>query len=237
MTRGMSSGEPLIRARSLARTYARGPVEVPALRGVDLDVERGEFVAIMGRSGSGKSTLLHLLGTLDRPTAGTYRLDGVDVFSWSDRDLSRIRASRFGFVFQTFHLLDELTVLENVQLPFTYRGERRREARRLCLSAIDRVGLSHRVEHTPNTLSGGEMQRVAIARAIVIEPDLILADEPTGNLDEETTAEILRLLVQLNAEGATTILVTHDPAVAAHAGRCHLMVDGKLLERPNGATG
>jgi len=230
----MDSGGALIRARALSRTYTRGPTSVHALSAVDLEVQRGDFVAVMGRSGSGKSTLLHLLGALDRPTAGQYFLDGVEVFASSDRDLSRMRAAKIGFIFQTFHLLSELTVLENVLLPFTYRTESRREARRCAIDALERVGLSHRREHTPGTLSGGEMQRVAIARALVVAPALILADEPTGNLDDETTAEILQLLAELNSQGATMILVTHDTAVAAHARRRLRMLGGRLVESASG---
>jgi len=203
-------------------------MEVRAVRGVDLDVARGEFVAIMGRSGSGKSTLLQLLGALDRPTSGRYELDGDDVFAAGDRKLSRLRAERIGFVFQTFHLLDELTVLENVRLPFSYRSESRGDAKRRALAALHRVGLGARLLHTPNTLSGGEMQRVAIARALVVEPDLILADEPTGNLDEETSEEILALFEGLHADGATIILVTHDPDVAARASRVMRMHEGQI---------
>lgn len=220
--------DTLIRIRGLARTYERGATSVRALRGVDLDIARGEFVAIMGRSGSGKSTLLQLLGALDRPTSGFYELDGEDVFSASSRRLSRLRSERIGFVFQTFHLLDELTVLENVCLPFGYRRESVREAKRRALAAIDRVGLTERLRHTPNALSGGEMQRVAIARALAVEPALILADEPTGNLDEVTSEEILGLLEELNADGATLVLVTHDPDVAERASRTLRMHEGMI---------
>jgi putative ABC transport system ATP-binding protein len=182
----------------------------------------------MGRSGSGKSTLLQLLGALDRPTSGFYELDGEDVFSASSRRLSRLRSERIGFVVQTFHLLDELTVLENVCLPFGYRRESVREAKRRALAAIDRVGLTERLRHTPNALSGGEMQRVAIARALAVEPALILADEPTGNLDEVTSEEILGLLEELNADGATLVLVTHDPDVAERASRTLRMHEGMI---------
>jgi putative ABC transport system ATP-binding protein len=183
----MTERAPLIVTRALTRTYTKGPAPVEAVRDVDLDVQRGEFLAIMGRSGSGKSTLLHLLGALDRPSSGNYHLNGVDLSTLGERALAAVRAQHIGFVFQTFHLLDELTVLENVVVPFAYRRDSRREARRRAFAALERVGLGPRTEHRPNTLSGGEMQRVAVARALVTSPELVLADEPTGNLDEQTT--------------------------------------------------
>ncbi len=219
---------PLIRVRGLTRTFQRGEAAVHALRGVDLDVSPGEFLAIMGRSGSGKSTLLQLLGALDSPTTGSYELDGAALGAASSRQLSRIRAEKIGFVFQTFHLLDELSVLENVLLPFSYRSDSRRDARRQAEAAIHRVGLTDRRGHRANELSGGEMQRVAIARALAMAPRLILADEPTGNLDEETAHGILELLADLNSGGTTLVLVTHDRDVADRATRTLVMHDGRL---------
>lgn len=222
--------QPLIRLEALAREYRRGDSVVRALGGVDLDIERGDFVAITGRSGSGKSTMLQLLGTLDRPTGGRYFLDGVDVFALDDRRLAKLRSRRIGFVFQTFHLLEGLSVLDNVLLPFAYRDESRRTADGLARAALERVGLGHRLDHTPAALSGGEMQRTAIARALALAPDIILADEPTGNLDEETSEGILELFGELHREGATLLMVTHDGDVAARATRRVRMVDGRLTE-------
>ncbi len=218
----------LIQAEGITRLYRRGPSDVQALRGVDVAIERGEFVAITGRSGSGKSTLMHVLGCLDRPTSGSYRLDGVDVAGLGDRALSRLRSERIGFVFQTFHLLPQASVLDNVALPFLYRGGSKRQARATCTAALERVGLNHRLDHLPNELSGGEMQRVAIARALAGGPDLILADEPTGNLDHGTGLSILELFESLATDGATLVLVTHDADVAARAQRKFEMQDGRF---------
>jgi putative ABC transport system ATP-binding protein len=220
---------PLIQAVGLTKVYRMGRVEVPALRGVDLEVAAGEFVAIMGPSGSGKSTLMHILGCLDRPTAGEYWLDGRDVSRLSGRELARVRNHKVGFVFQTFNLMPRLTVDENVALPLKYRGgigrrERRERARRL----LDRLGLADRVGHRPDELSGGQRQRVAIARALVGEPAILMADEPTGNLDSRSGAEVMATLRELHAAGHTVMLVTHDPNVAAHAQRIIEVADGRI---------
>jgi putative ABC transport system ATP-binding protein len=220
---------PLIEARDLRKTYRLGRVDVPALRGADVDVQAGEFVAIVGPSGSGKSTLMHILGCLDSPTAGTYRLDGEDVSRMTGRDLARVRNRKVGFVFQTFNLMPRLTVEENVALPLKYRGgvshaERRRRAMRL----LERFGLEERIGHRPDELSGGERQRVAIARALVGEPAIVLADEPTGNLDSVAGAEVLRTFVELHAAGHTLLLITHEPDVASLAGRIVHISDGRI---------
>ena len=220
----------IVEAQGLAKTYSMGANQVEALRGVDLDVRRGEFVAISGPSGSGKSTLLHLLGCLDRPSGGTYRLAGQDVSFLPDRELSLIRATKIGFVFQTFNLLPQCTVMENVTMPFLYRmapdGDK---VRQKAATAIERVGLARRKTHRPSELSGGEMQRVAIARALVIDPLIVLADEPTGNLDTNTGQEILSVFAELNEQGVTIVIVTHDEYVTS---RCHRVVrlsDGTIV--------
>jgi putative ABC transport system ATP-binding protein len=219
---------PLIDVRGLAKDYPMGHGTVEALRAVDLSVERGEYLAVMGASGSGKSTLLHLLGCLDRPSGGRYLLDGREVAALPDRQLARLRNEHIGFVFQTFNLVPELDIRENVAMPFLYGSLAAREASARASRAIGRVGLAHRERHRPAELSGGEMQRVAIARALAIDPLLILADEPTGNLDRGTSGEILDLFTELNAEGATVIVVTHDVDVAARAGFMVTMTDGVL---------
>jgi putative ABC transport system ATP-binding protein len=225
---GNGSPIPVIAAQSLARTYRIGNTEVRALRGVDLTVARGEFVALMGPSGSGKSTLMHLLGCLDTPSAGTYRLEGRDVSGLSQDERARVRSTRIGFVFQTYNLLPRLCALDNVALPLLYQG-RVRGMKRLAATALRQVGLTHRAGHRPAELSGGERQRVAIARALVVAPTLLLADEPTGNLDSKTGTEILRLLESLHASGRTLLLVTHDSRVAAYAGRTVRMQDGRIV--------
>ncbi len=212
----------------LTKTYLRGRTPVEALRSVDLSVQRGEFISVMGASGSGKSTLLHILGCLDTPSAGNYCLNGEDVSRLSDKALSRIRLRHIGFVFQTFNLIGESSVLENVALPLLYQGIGEAEARDRAAASLARVGMADRMTHRPGELSGGEMQRSAIARALVIDPLLILADEPTGNLDSATGSEILALIGGLHQKGATVVMVTHDPKVAAYSQRTLCMQDGRL---------
>jgi putative ABC transport system ATP-binding protein len=218
--------ESLIETESIKKTYQGGQTHVEALRGISISIRKKEFVAIMGPSGSGKSTLMHILGCLDRPTSGTYFFAGQDVSSISDRQLSGIRASRIGFVFQTFNLIHQLNVLENVTLPFLYRDDGEQMAHFRAVSAIEEVGLAERMKHRPSELSGGELQRVAIARAISINPSMILADEPTGNLDIRTGKSIIDLFLQLNSQGVTIILVTHDKDVAQSAQRILRISDG-----------
>jgi len=212
----------------LEKTYDLGEVQVRALRGVTLEFPRGDFVAIMGTSGSGKSTLLNLLGALDRPTAGSYLLGGEDVSLLSDDALSEIRNQHIGFIFQSYNLIPQYTVVENIELPLTYRrgGGVTAADRDRTIELASRVGLSQRLDHRPFQLSGGQQQRVAIARALVNDPEIILADEPTGNLDSSTEEDILRLLEQLNAEGRTIVMVTHEDAVAERAKRQIYMKDG-----------
>jgi putative ABC transport system ATP-binding protein len=224
---------PVIETQGLARTYHLGSTEVRALRGVDLCVAPGEFVALMGPSGSGKSTLMHLLGCLDTPTAGNYRLEGRDVSGLSHDERAQLRNNRIGFVFQTFNLLPLLSALDNVALPLLYQG-RMPNVKGRASTALEQVGLADRVGHRPTELSGGERQRVAIARALVAEPALLLADEPTGNLDSKTGEEILRLLEDLHASRRTILLVTHDAGVAAHAGRIVQMQDGRIVAQGTG---
>jgi putative ABC transport system ATP-binding protein len=218
----------VIEAQGLARTYQMGTTEIRALRGVDVRIGPGEFVALMGPSGCGKSTLMQLLGCLDTPTAGRYWLEGRDVGALPGDERARLRRTRIGFVFQTFNLLPRLTALENVALPLLYQkrvvGLRERAA-----STLAHLGLTHRADHHPAEMSGGECQRVAIARAVVTQPGIILADEPTGNLDSSTGAEIMDLLDRLNAEGRTLLVVTHNAEVAAHAGRILHMHDGQIV--------
>jgi putative ABC transport system ATP-binding protein len=220
-----------VAVEGVTREYRLEGVTVPALRGVSLTIEPGDFVAIVGPSGSGKSTLMHLLGGLDRPTTGRLLLGGRDVSTLSAADLAGLRNRVIGFVFQSFHLLARTSARDNVGLPLIYRGTRRAERRRLAAEALARVGLAHRMEHRPNQLSGGEQQRVAIARALVTEPSVLLADEPTGNLDSASGESVLRLLEELNAErGVALAVVTHDPAVAARARRQVRMRDGLIVE-------
>ena len=224
---------PVIETQRLARTYHMGDTEVRALRGVNLRIAAGEFVALMGPSGSGKSTLMHLLGCLDTPSAGSYRLEGRDVSALSHDERARLRNSRIGFVFQTFNLLPLLSALDNVALPLLYQG-RAPDVEARAATALEQVGLSSRIGHRPAELSGGERQRVAIARALVAEPALLLADEPTGNLDSKTGEEILGLLGDLHAAGRTLLLVTHDAGVAAHAERVVRMQDGRIVFQSTG---
>jgi putative ABC transport system ATP-binding protein len=227
---------PVIELQGLARTYP-GPPPVAALRPADLVIEAGDYVAVTGPSGSGKSTLLHLLGLLDAPTGGRYRLDGLDTSTLSDRDRSALRGRRIGFVFQSFHLLPYRTALENVLLAELYNQTPRGRRLRAGVSALTEVGLAHRLDALPTTLSGGESQRVAIARALVNRPSLLLCDEPTGNLDSRHAAAVMDLLDQLNAAGLTVVVITHDQAAAAHAARLIAISDGVLSERAAASHG
>ena len=221
----------LIELRDVYKIYGEGlESEVRALDGVSLEVERGEFVAVVGQSGSGKSTMMNVLGCLDIPTRGTYRLDGVDVRELSDKELSRIRNKQIGFIFQQYNLIQNLTVLENVELPLIYQGIDPIDRRELAMEALGRVGLADRAQHKPTQMSGGQQQRVAIARAISTHPPIIMADEPTGALDSRTGHEVLGFLQQLNKEGSTVILITHDNGIAATARRVVRIADGKIIE-------
>jgi putative ABC transport system ATP-binding protein len=219
---------PLLRVEGLVREYRMGGETVAALSGVDLTIDRNEYVAIMGPSGSGKSTLMNILGCLDTPTRGTYWLAGQEVSRMSDLELARVRNKEIGFVFQTFNLLARATALKNVELPLVYAGVRAKERRERAVEALGRVGLADRVDHKPNELSGGQRQRVAVARALVTKPALLLADEPTGNLDSKTGEEVLRMFEQLHEGGQTIVVVTHDTDVAAHAQRRIVLRDGAI---------
>jgi putative ABC transport system ATP-binding protein len=216
-------------ATGVSRTYELDGVSVPALRGVSLTVEPGDYLAVVGTSGSGKSTLMHLLGALDRPTSGTLLIGGRDVSTLSAPEMARLRNETIGFVFQSFHLLARTTARDNVALPLVYRGIGRRERRERAEAMLDRVGLAHRVDHRPSQMSGGEQQRVAIARALVTGPSVLLADEPTGNLDSATGRSVLALLESLNADGVAVVVVTHDRDIAARAQRRIVMSDGLIV--------
>ena len=218
----------VIRIRDLSREYRMGQETILALRGVSLDIRRNEYVAIMGPSGSGKSTMMNVLGCLDTPTSGGYWLNGHEVSRLSDDELARVRNREIGFVFQTFNLLPRATALHNVELPLVYAGVGAKERRSRAVAALARVGLGERMEHRPPELSGGQRQRVAIARALVNRPSILLADEPTGNLDSATSAEIMQVFGDLHAAGQTVIMVTHEPDIAAHAGRVVVLRDGKV---------
>ncbi|MCE2881663.1 MAG: ABC transporter ATP-binding protein [Planctomycetaceae bacterium] len=224
-----AAGAPLIEVRALAKIYRVGVETIHALRGLDLTIGRNEMVAIMGSSGSGKSTLMNMLGCLDRPTSGAYFLNGRDVSRMGARELALVRNEEIGFVFQSFELLPRQTALENVELPLVYATGAWRGRRARALAALERVGLQDRVHHRPNQLSGGQRQRVAIARAILNKPAILLADEPTGNLDSATTAEILSLFRALHQEGQTIVIVTHEDEVAAHCQRVVRLRDGRVL--------
>jgi len=222
----------VIQTNQLVKTYVTGTTEVHALRGIDLSVEKGEFIAIMGTSGSGKSTLMNLLGCLDTPTSGSYAIDGVSVEGLDRNQLADIRNQKIGFVFQGFNLLPRTSALENVELPMLYdrRGgaAKKRDTRALATAALERVGLGERLDHQPSELSGGQQQRVAIARALVTEPALILADEPTGNLDSRTSIEVMALFQELNEQGITIVLVTHERDIASYATRIVEVRDGRI---------
>lgn len=220
----------LIEIRDVCKIYNPGENEVRALDHVDLTIDKNEFVAIIGQSGSGKSTLMNMLGCLDVPTSGTYILNGQDVSGLSDDELSDIRNREIGFIFQGFNLIAGLTAFENVELPLIYRGVARKERERLSREALKKVGLEARMEHKPSEMSGGQQQRVAIARAIAQAPPVILADEPTGNLDSGSTKEIMEILKELHAEGRTVILITHDNEIAARAKRIIRIMDGRIVE-------
>jgi putative ABC transport system ATP-binding protein len=231
------SAPPLIDLREVVKSYHLDEIAVHALRGVTLSVARGEFLAIMGASGSGKSTLMNIIGCLDRPSAGSYRLDGVEVARLGREALAELRNRELGFVFQSFNLLTRTTALENVELPLVYAGMRAAQRRRRAREALERVGLGDRLHHHPNQLSGGQQQRVAIARALVGRPKLILADEPTGNLDSTASAEMMALLRGLGTEGITIVLVTHEPDIAACAERVVVFKDGLLCSDSAGLSG
>ena len=219
----------VIEVSGLSKEYHMGKVKVPALRGIDLQIPRGQFVAVMGPSGSGKSTLMNILGCLDRPTSGRYLLDGQDVSRKSDNQLAEVRNRSIGFIFQTFNLLARADAVSNVELPLIYRATPSRERREKARRALEAVGLLDRARHRPNELSGGEQQRVAIARALAVEPKVILADEPTGNLDSRSGEEIMAIFQEMNQRGITIVLVTHDPDIAKHADRVVSLRDGKLV--------
>lgn len=219
----------MITLTGITKVYKNGPLEVQALMPLDLHIEKGEFVAIMGSSGSGKSTLMNIIGCLDVPTSGSYELDGDPVQSLSEDDLSKVRNRKIGFVFQSFNLLGRQTVLQNVTLPMMYAGISREKRNERALELLGRVGLAERVKHRPNELSGGQKQRVAIARALTMNAPILLADEPTGNLDTKSSHEIMALFKQIHAEGTTIVLVTHEPDIAEHADRIITFGDGRIL--------
>lgn len=220
----------MLRMRDLSRVYRTDTVQTTALDAIDLDIAQGEFVAIMGPSGCGKSTLLNMIGMLDSPTGGSYLFDGQEVAGLSEAKLAVVRKENIGFIFQSFNLVDELSVRDNIELALLYHKVAPAERKARTEAVMDRVGIAHRAKHFPSQLSGGQQQRVAVARALVAEPKLILADEPTGNLDTQHGEEVMRMLQQLNAEGSTIVMVTHSPAHADYAGRIVSMLDGRILQ-------
>ncbi|MDF2493795.1 ABC transporter ATP-binding protein [Sphingomonas sp.] len=220
----------MLRMREVMRLYRTDSVETVALDGIDLDIADGEFVAIMGPSGCGKSTLLNVIGLLDSPTSGSYMFDGTEVAGLPEAKLADFRKANIGFIFQSFNLVDELTVRDNIELALLYHNVSAKERRARAETVMDRVGIAHRARHRPSQLSGGQQQRVAVARALIAAPKLILADEPTGNLDTNHGEEVMRMLQQLNAEGSTIVMVTHSPAHADYASRVVNMLDGRVLQ-------
>lgn len=220
----------MISLTDIVKRYKMGEDEFKALDGVDLTIERNEYVALIGPSGSGKSTLMNLLGCLDTPSEGKYILNGRDTSTMNDNELAKVRNQEIGFIFQSFHLLPRMSVLQNVMQPLVYRGIASAERAKMATQALDKVGLSHRMGHRPNQLSGGQRQRVAVARALVGNPSILLADEPTGNLDSKTSAEIMNLFDELHQQGQTVIVVTHEPDIAAHCHRTVRVSDGKIVQ-------
>ncbi|MBM6614529.1 ABC transporter ATP-binding protein [Desemzia sp. RIT804] len=223
----------MIEIKGITKTYHTGGESLTALNKIDLRIEKGEFTSIMGPSGSGKSTMMNILGLLDRFDAGTYFLNGQNVSNLTDNESALVRNKEIGFIFQSFNLMPRMTILENVELPMVYANVSKKERRERALKALDRVGLSDRVKHRPNEISGGQKQRVAIARAIVNEPSVLMADEPTGNLDSKTTLEIMRIFQEINAEGTTVVMVTHEPEVAEYTKRVVLFKDGEIQDDRN----
>lgn len=220
----------MIQISDLVKVYNQGYLEVKALKGINLQVEKGEFVSIMGSSGCGKSTFMNILGCLDKPTSGSFILDGIEISTLKDNGLAEIRNKKIGFIFQTFNLLPRLTSVENVELPMVYSGVKKSERRKIALDALDKVGLLSRANHKPNELSGGQRQRVAVARALVNRPSILLADEPTGNLDTKSTFEIIDIFKKLNSGGVTIVMVTHEPDVAEHTRRIVTFKDGEIIK-------
>lgn len=221
----------ILELKGIYKNYQQGKMAVPVLKNVDFSMEEGEYVAIMGPSGSGKSTLMNIIGCLDKATEGSFKLDGMDMGNCSENEMSDIRLHKIGFVFQSFHLLPRQSALSNVEMPLNYARVPKKERKAKALKALDRVGLSDRVDFRPNQLSGGQMQRVAIARAIVNNPKLLLADEPTGALDSKSGAQVMELFKALNDEGVSVLMITHDPEIAAHAKRVVMIRDGELKEK------